>query len=136
MHEWALAEAVISTADKVAKEKDLKEVQEISIWLGRLQQIEMDIFEFAMKEIMGSRETLFKGTRLNIKMEEALLECSACGYRWNPRETIDKLNKAEAEDVHFVPEVAHIYMRCPECRSPDFKILKGRGVWVESISGE
>ena len=135
MHEWALAEAVISTADKVAKEKELKEVQEVNIWLGRLQQIEMDIFKFAMKEIMGTQKELFKDTKLNIKIVETLLECSACGYRWNPGEMIDKLHKAEAEDIHFVPEVAHAYIKCPKCGSPDFEIVEGRGIWIEKIKG-
>ncbi|MCK4571832.1 hydrogenase maturation nickel metallochaperone HypA, partial [candidate division WOR-3 bacterium] len=52
MHEWALAEAVISTAIKVAEEEKFKEITEIKIKLGELQQIEIEIFEFALKEII------------------------------------------------------------------------------------
>ena len=41
----------------------------------------------------------------------------------------------EREAIHFVPESAHAFLRCPACKSPDFEISKGRGVWVERITG-
>jgi hydrogenase nickel incorporation protein HypA/HybF len=40
-----------------------------------------------------------------------------------------------AEAIHFVPEVAHTYIKCPSCGSPDFEIVEGRGVWLENIKG-
>lgn len=48
---------------------------------------------------------------------------------------IKKLDKDKAEAVHFVPEVAHTYIKCQKCGSPDFKIASGRGVWLDSIEG-
>ena len=39
------------------------------------------------------------------------------------------------EAIHFVPEIAHTYIKCPKCGSPDFEVVQGRGVWLESIKG-
>jgi len=46
-----------------------------------------------------------------------------------------ELNEDASEAIHFIPEIAHTYIKCPKCRSPDFEVLQGRGVWLESIKG-
>ncbi|MBL7075500.1 hydrogenase maturation nickel metallochaperone HypA, partial [candidate division KSB1 bacterium] len=46
MHEWALAEAVISTALEVSKKEKLKKITKIKLMMGELQQIDREIFEF------------------------------------------------------------------------------------------
>jgi hydrogenase nickel incorporation protein HypA/HybF len=43
---------------------------------------------------------------------------------------------AEAEAVHFIPELAHAFLQCPSCGSPDFEMLAGRGVSIGSIEAE
>ena len=52
MHEWALAESILTAAVEEAEKQKLKRITEIKIALGELQQIEQDIFEFALNEIM------------------------------------------------------------------------------------
>ena len=136
MHEWALAEAVVSTAEKVAKQRGLAEISEIQIKLGQLQQIEQDILEFAIKEIIQSQNPALKETKVRFQDEKALFKCRICDHKWTFGKTLKKLDSADSEAIHFVPEVVHAYMRCPECKSPDFEIVQGRGVWVESISGK
>ena len=37
------------------------------------------------------------------------------------------------EAIHFLPEAAHAFVRCPSCGSPDFAVSKGRGVSIKSI---
>ncbi|MDZ7260931.1 MAG: hydrogenase nickel incorporation protein HypA [candidate division KSB1 bacterium] len=136
MHEWALAEGVISTALKVAEKEGLKEITEIKIKIGELQQTDMEIFEFALKEIIQPQKALLQKTKIELELEPAVLRCRVCGKQWAFRDALNKLKKEESESIHFVPETAHIYIRCPECNSPDFEASKGRGIWVESISGE
>jgi len=130
MHEWALAEAVISTALEVSKEKNVKEITELRIKMGELQQIDLEIFEFALSELTKNHNIL-KKTKIKIKMEKAILRCNVCGHEWNFKK--DKLTSEESESIHLVPEIVHTYMRCPKCSSPDFEIIKGRGVWLDSI---
>ncbi len=135
MHEWALAEAVITTALKVSSEKGLEKVSRITVKIGKLQQVELDLFRFALKEIKKMKGPMLENTKVEIEIEEAVLKCRACGKQWLFRESLEKLKPNDAEAIHFIPEVAHVYIRCPECNSPDFEVLKGRGVWIASIEG-
>ena len=136
MHEWALAEAVVSAAAKTAREHGLCEITGIRISLGRLQQVEMEIFEFAMNEIMQSQKALFMKTKIELQVEEAVLKCRRCGCKWSFGDVKEKLSLSESEAIHFIPEVAHAHICCPGCNSPDFELIQGRGVSIHSIQGK
>jgi len=130
MHEWALAEATITSASQIAEKEGLKEVTEVTLKIGELQQIELEIFEFALSQIRSSR---LRNAKFVIETAKAEFGCRVCGCRWGfPKKELDE---EERESIHFVPEVAHAYIKCPKCGSPDFDILQGRGVWIESIRG-
>jgi hydrogenase nickel incorporation protein HypA/HybF len=130
MHEWALAEAVITAASEIAEKEGLKEVTEVKIKVGELQQIELDILEFALSQLKPAK---FKNTKFSVGVEKARLKCRVCGHRWFFGK--EKLDESTAEAIHFVPEVAHAYIKCQKCGSPDFEVLEGRGVLLESIKG-
>jgi hydrogenase nickel incorporation protein HypA/HybF len=130
MHEWALAEAIITAAQQIAEKEKLGEIREVTIKVGELQQIEQDILRFALSQL---KPATFKNARFHIKKAKTTLKCRACGSTWLFSKT--KLNEDTAEAIHFVPEVAHAYIKCPKCGSPDFEITKGRGVWLENIKG-
>jgi len=130
MHEWALAEAVILTASQIAEKEGLKEVTEVKIKIGELQQIEQDIFEFALSQLKNER---LMNTRFVIETVKVEFECMVCGHKWVFAK--EKLGEDEKEGIHFVPEVAHAFIKCPKCGSSDFEILQGRGVWIESMKG-
>jgi hydrogenase nickel incorporation protein HypA/HybF len=130
MHEWALAEAVIAAVSQVAEKEGLKEVTEVKIKVGELQQIELGILEFALSQLKPAK---FKDAKFSIEVARAELKCRVCGRKWIFKK--EKLDESIAEAIHFVPEIAHTYIKCPKCGSPDFEILEGRGVWLESIKG-
>jgi len=130
MHEWALAEAIISTVSQIAEKEGLKEITEVKIKIGELQQIEPDILRFALSQIQTS---VFKNARLDTEMVKAQFKCGNCGNEWIfDKETLDNEN---AEAIHFVPEVAKAYLKCPKCGGMDFEILHGRGAWLERVKG-
>jgi len=130
MHEWALAEAVIAAASEVAEKEGLKEIREVRVKVGELQQIEPEIFEFALSQLKAGK---FKEARFILESVKAEFRCRACGHGWVFEKA--KLDEGTAEAIHFVPEVAHTYIKCPKCGSPDFEVVEGRGVWLESIKG-
>ena len=130
MHEWSLAQAVVYSAIKYKKKNKLKKISEINLKIGELQQIDRDIFKFSLKQIGRLKKITGK---IKIKTEKAILKCRICQHQWSFSKILKKLNKNEAEYIHFIPEIAHTYLRCPKCKSPDFKIIKGRGVWIDSI---
>ena len=130
MHEWALAEAVIAAASQIAKKEKLREVTEVTIKVGELQQVELDVLRFALSQL---KPASFKGAKFRITRAKTELKCRACGHAWLFKK--QELDESAAEAIHFVPEVAHTYIKCPKCGSPDFEIVKGRGVWLENIKG-
>jgi len=130
MHEWALAEAVIAAALQIAEKEGLEEVTEVKLKVGELQQIEQDILEFALLQLKPAK---FRKTKFRIEVSKAELKCRVCKNEWFFKK--ERLDENIAEAIHFLPEVAHTYMKCPRCGSPDFEILQGRGVWLESIKG-
>ena len=131
MHEWALAEGVISTAIDVSEDEDAKSIKRINIKIGNLQQVDMEIFRNALEEI--SKGSLAEGSEMNIEIESAVLQCRSCGNEWDFDDSLKDLDEDETESIHFVPDLAHAYIRCSECGSPDFEIKKGRGVWLDSV---
>ena len=130
MHEWALAEAVISATSEIADKEGLKEVTEVKIKVGELQYIELGILEFALSQLKKDKLT---NTKFTMQTENAELKCRVCGHRWVFHK--ERVSDETAEAMHFVPEIAHTYVKCPKCGSPDFEILKGRGVWLETVRG-
>jgi hydrogenase nickel incorporation protein HypA/HybF len=130
MHEWALAEAIITAAQQIAEKEKLREIREVTIKIGELQQVEREILRFALSQL---KPTTFKNAKFHITKAKTTLKCRNCGNTWLFNK--DKIDQDTAEAIHFVPEVAHSYIKCPKCGSPDFEITKGRGIWLENIKG-
>jgi hydrogenase nickel incorporation protein HypA/HybF len=130
MHEWALAEAVIKAASEVAEREGLKQVTQVTIRVGELQQVERATLEFALSQLKTAR---FKRAKFDVETEKARLRCRVCGHTWVFRQR--NLDRATLEAIHFVPEIAHAYIKCPNCASPDFEIEQGRGVWLQTVRG-
>ena len=130
MHEWALAEAILATATKIAEKEQLKEVTEVTIRIGELQDVEKEILRFALGEI---KSDLFRDAKFRLLKAKTELKCRVCATTWQFKK--EKLDRATAEAIHFVPEAAHSFVKCPKCGSPDFEIASGRGVWLDNLKG-
>lgn len=130
MHEWALAEGVIATAKNFAEDNGLTQVTEVVIMVGELQQVEHDVLEFAFDQL---KTELFKDAKFVLKTQPAKFKCRACGNEWSFES--QGLSEDISEAIHFVPEMAHVYIKCTECESPDFEVSEGRGVWLATIKG-
>ncbi len=134
MHEWALAESVVRAAVDFSRKQNLKKIHSINLVFGELQSIDKEIFKWATGEILPSCGDIVKGAKIRIIDEECVFKCNACGNEFSLDET--RRGEEESEYMHFIPEMAHTYVKCTRCKSPDFKILKGRGVYIKSIKGE
>jgi len=130
MHEWALAEAVIKAASEIADKEKLVEISEVNVRIGELQQVERNILRFALNQLKTEK---FKKTKFRLTRAKTTLKCIVCGCTWLFKR--EKFDAATAEAIHFIPELAHSYVKCPRCRSPDFEIIGGRGIWLENIKG-
>jgi len=130
MHEWALAEAILSSAKQIAEKERVTTVTEVTIRVGELQQVEPPILRFALTQM---KQGIFEKTKFRILKAKSTLKCRVCGTAW--QYNTKKVDKATSEAIHFVPEAAHTYIKCPKCGSPDFEIIAGRGVWLEDLKG-
>ncbi len=130
MHEWALAEAIITAAYEVADKQKLRAITEVDVRIGELQQIDREVLKFAFSQLKQDR---LKDATFHVQTAKSLLKCRSCGNEWVFRKKL--LDKKTSEKVHFVPELAHVYVKCPKCGSPDFEIVSGRGVWLANVRG-
>lgn len=144
MHEWALAESVIREAAGYAAREKLASVSEVGVLLGELQAIDREIFDFALKELVKTSfqspsGPFFKkkgggsSCRFRLLKEPAAFKCKACSKIFTLK--VLKRTGEEAENIHFIPEMAHTFLKCPACKSPDFDITAGRGVSIKHIKG-
>jgi hydrogenase nickel incorporation protein HypA/HybF len=130
MHEWALADAVIEATESALAGRDPACLRGVNVLIGELQAIDREIFHFALTTILEQKS--FRGARYNVETEAAAFLCAACGREWSLAET-HSLTAETREAIHFLPEAAHAFVRCPSCGSPDFRVQKGRGVSIASI---
>jgi hydrogenase nickel incorporation protein HypA/HybF len=130
MHEWALAESVVETVKHHLEGRDSPILRSVTLLFGELQNIDRDIFEEGLKNLLIGEA--FSSEVFHVEQERAVFRCNRCESQWGLEDRSD-LQEDEKEAIHFVPEAAHAYMRCPGCSSPDFRVEKGRGVLVKSI---
>ncbi len=136
MHEWALAEVVVAAASEAAARERLKGVSLLKVKMGELQQADRGIFEEALKEILRMEKPPLRGARASLEIEKAAFRCRACRREWNLEAALRGKDTEQTEAIHFLPEMVFVYVRCPGCSSPDFEIIRGRGIWLESLEAE
>ena len=136
MHEWALAEALVETSASEVKKADFKYVNEIKVKVGELPQIDLDSVKFAIANILPDYLTIIKEDSFVFESSEAILKCRNCAASWNYLASMENLTDENIESIHFIPEVSHGFIKCPECSSPDFEIISGRGLTIDFIEGE
>ncbi len=135
VHEFALARAVIDAALQAADKAGLARITRIAIRVGELQNIEPDSFAFALKEVMPLEERRLAHAVIDIEREPARFRCRPCRHAFSLTDTRPSAPGDDSGAMHFLPELAHAFLCCPECRSPDFEIVAGRGVSIAALEG-
>lgn len=136
MHEMALAEAVVAAAIDAAEKNGIAKITKIEVRVGELQQIENDAFRFAIEEMIPRSEPRLAGAKLEIVADPARCLCRACGRSFGLADVPPPGDHESSEAIHFIPELAHAFLRCPACASPDFEVQGGRGVTLGAIEGD
>ena len=113
MHELAIVEALLETIVPKAKENGAEKILEVNFHIGEMSGIVPScIHEYFA---LAGKGTIAEGAKLNLTTVPAKIRCSSCGYEGIP----DKKNYC-----------------CPECKSPDFKLISGREYYIESLLAE
>jgi hydrogenase nickel incorporation protein HypA/HybF len=136
VHELALAEAVIHAAVETATQNGLSRLTRIVVQIGELQSIERETFEFALREVIPASEPRVAAMQIDLEIEPARFRCRPCGREFALADTEGPAGEDESEAIHFIPELAHAFVGCPDCDSPDFEVTAGRGVLLRQLEGE
>lgn len=136
MHEWAVAEAIVLAVIKEAKKNGLKSLNQIVLKIGELQRMDKDVLCIAMESLFKEYGYELSLSNFFIQDEPASFKCNFCGSEWPYSQVFDLISEDEREYIHFLPEIAHGFIKCPSCGSFDYELEKGRGVIIESIVGE
>lgn len=135
MHELALADAVIRAALAAARREGMARITRVVVRIGELQQTVPGTFRVALEELLPADDPCLSGTRFDFEPEPARFRCRPCDRTFGLAEAGGPRTEREAEAIHFVPELAHGFLACPVCGSPDFDVLQGRGIVLERIEG-
>jgi hydrogenase nickel incorporation protein HypA/HybF len=133
MHEWALADAVVVSILGALEGRDPRSLRRARIVLGELQAVDKEIFLFGLRTLLEPHG--ISADKLTLATEPAEFLCGNCGKRWGLAED-PGLSEEQREAIHFLPEAAHAFSRCPACKSADFHVEKGRGVGIDVIELE
>ena len=113
MHEFSLAQNVLSIAEASAREAGARRVASIRLVIGDMTEVVTEAMEFAFEAL--SPETICEGAALVIRRVPTRSRCCAC-------------NAEFAHDrYHWV---------CPECDSLATELLSGREMYIDSIEIE
>lgn len=130
MHEWALADAVVEAAVAALGSRDPSCLRGVNVLIGELQAIDREIFSFALETILSEKP--YSPGIFHLETEKASFRCEACAREWDLEESLG-ITGEQREAIHFLPESAHAFIRCPACGSPDYRLQKGRGVRILSL---
>jgi hydrogenase nickel incorporation protein HypA/HybF len=133
MHEWALADAVVEATMAALGKRDPSCLRGVTVLIGELQAIDREIFSFALETILSERP--YHAGLFHLETEKASFRCESCSKEWALEESRE-LTAEQREAIHFLPESAHAFVRCPACGSPDYRLQKGRGISISSLEVE
>ncbi len=130
MHEWALADAVVEATRSALGARDASCLRRVNVLIGELQAIDREIFSFALQTILSQGP--YEPGIFHLETEKASFLCQRCATEWTLEESTGMTDE-EREAIHFLPESAHAFIRCPSCGSLDYRVQKGRGVRIRSL---
>lgn len=140
MHEYSLAEGLLLAIKSIMNEERLKEVTEVVISVGSLAQVDREIL-LELLNMLGPTYGL-SNTKYTVTEEESSFQCSRCGFFWSWSSIKDSIIRdlcgtdVDCDNpIHLIPDLVNVFVKCPNCGSPDFRITSGYDVRLVSIRG-
>ncbi len=111
MHELAIAEEMMKSAEQFGEKNDAKAVTNITVKIGEMSGIVDECLQM-YHSLLKNDYPLLKDSTLTTQIDEVIYECSNCKTRYNPRETD---------------------YECPNCHSTAGTIIQGTDFIIDSI---
>ena len=113
MHELAITEGIMEAAIPEAKKAGAKKILEIRLKIGELSGVLPECIEEYFKIV--SKGTIAEGAKITSTNIPVGIECPDCGFSGD----IDRRK-----------------IICPKCSSINFKVVRGREYFVDSLEVE
>jgi hydrogenase nickel incorporation protein HypA/HybF len=110
MHERSLVQSVLAQVEQLMAEYSQHSLIELRLSVGEFSGIDPELFCCAFDEMV--RETDLSGTRLHLDCVPLQAACLQCGAEFT---------------------VADFDFTCPQCGSPQTRILRGEELMLESL---
>ncbi len=114
MHEFATAQSIIKTIERVKKENDVKVIHRLTLKIGELTFLSPNQLTFWLKE--GLKELNGKEVEIEINPIPPKVKCLDCHY----------------EGPLKIRSPLPIFT-CPNCSGINLKVIEGKECQIESI---
>lgn len=101
--------------------------------MGGLRAINLETLSFAFEAM--SSDPLTEETSLEFERKDPKIKCEECDNEWIVN--VNELDERNREMLHFSGVLgANDALTCPECGKQNFKIIKGRELYVSEIEAK
>ena len=115
MHETSLIQYTLDAVERRALVMGIRHVKRVCLVVGDLRGALPDLMQYGFKILARSRP-LFSDAVLEIESKNVVLRCSRCGREYS------------VEEFHGVT--------CPDCGAPDYTVVQGNELYIDSFEGE
>lgn len=137
MHEWSLAYSVVVTLSKFAQENNVKRITKVVLGLPKLAMLDREIFKEAYSEL--SKGGPLEDSELVIEEDPPRFVCRNCGREFSLEQAAPQVAEVwrkygEENPLHFLPDLAPMFLRCPYCGSENV-VVSNTEIKVKRIEG-
>ena len=115
MHETSLIQYTLDAVERRALVMGICHVKRVYLVVGDMRGALPDLMQYGFRILTRSRP-LFSDAVLEIESKNVVLRCSCCGREYS------------VEEFHGVT--------CPDCGAPDYTVVQGNELYIDSFEGE
>jgi len=142
LHELGIAQSIVESALEEADRARAARVVSVTIEVGELMQVEVDVLKRALESLM--RGPRLRGATIEVRTARAAFSCNRCGRGWGMEvrrqlaSIPDGLKVREPDSLelplHFLPYLYPTFVRCPGCGSSDTSVAAGEDIRVRRVA--
>jgi len=139
MHEWSIAEGIVTALLESFKDQ---KVLEVEIKIGELRDLNIEV----LREALGilSKGTSLEDSSFSLIVSKAVFKCLGCGEKWTMDKALEILSEmldaskyiVEEElepPIHFIPSLVTGLQKCPRCGRIDIEIESGKELEISKV---
>ena len=110
MHELAVTQSILTICIDEGEKYNVKRIKKLNIKVGELTDLVPSCISYYFKIV--AKDTIAEEAEINIEKIKVAITCNKCGY------------KGELGENNYV---------CPKCKGNNYKIIKGREFYLDTM---